>query len=107
MIPDTLVKVLDENSRENLESLGNQHVIEQLQSFVALCKPLSIMVLGETQLEVERIRELALETGEEKLLKLKGHTIHFDGYYDLARPRQKAHRQDELHILPVFAPNFK
>ena len=26
-----------------------------------------------------------METGEEKPLKMEGHTIHFDGFYDLAR----------------------
>ena len=85
MILDTLVKVLDEASRVNLESLGNQHVIDQLQTFVGLCKPSRVIVLGEAQPEVDCIRELALETGEERPLKMKGHTIHFDGYYDLAR----------------------
>jgi phosphoenolpyruvate carboxykinase (GTP) len=85
MILDTLVKVLDEASRVNLESLGNQQVIDQLQTFVGLCKPSRVIVLGEAQPEVDCIRELALETGEERPLKMKGHTIHFDGYYDLAR----------------------
>jgi len=85
MIPDTLVRVLDEESRENLESLGNQHVIDQLQTFAALCKPARVIVFGEAQTDVDRIRGLALETGEERSLKMKGHTIHFDGYNDLAR----------------------
>ncbi|MGD0802832.1 MAG: phosphoenolpyruvate carboxykinase (GTP) [Candidatus Bathyarchaeia archaeon] len=85
MIPDVLVKVLDKESRESLEALGNQHVIDQLHSFNRLCKPSRVIVLGEAQSDVDRIRELANKTGEEKPLRMKGHTIHFDGYYDLAR----------------------
>jgi phosphoenolpyruvate carboxykinase (GTP) len=85
MISDVLVKVLDKESRENLEVLGNQHVIDQLHSFNGLCKPSRVIVLGEDQSDVDRIRELANKTGEEKPLRMKGHTIHFDGYYDLAR----------------------
>ena len=85
MIPGTLAKVLDKPSQEKLEALGNQHVIEQLDGFVKLCKPTKAIILGESPEDVTYIRNLALEKGEEKPLKMEGHTIHFDGYYDLAR----------------------
>ncbi len=85
MIPGTLVKVLDKPSDANLEALGNQHVIHQLDEFVKLCKPSKVVVFGESTEDVARMRELAMSRGEEKPLKMEGHTIHFDGYYDLAR----------------------
>ncbi|MCX6654660.1 MAG: phosphoenolpyruvate carboxykinase, partial [Candidatus Bathyarchaeota archaeon] len=85
MIPGALGKVLDELSLENLEGLGNQHVIDQLDGFVKFCKPARVIVLGESPENVAHVRELALERGEEAPLKMKGYTIHFDGFYDLAR----------------------
>jgi phosphoenolpyruvate carboxykinase (GTP) len=85
MILGALGKVLDKPSLENLEDLGNQHVIDQLDGFIKLCKPARVTVFGESLEDVAHVRELALERGEEAPLKMKGHTIHFDGFYDLAR----------------------
>jgi phosphoenolpyruvate carboxykinase (GTP) len=85
MIPGTLGKVLDKPSYDNLEALGNQHIIDQLDGFVKLCKPAKVMVLGESPTDISYIRELALKNGEEMPLKMEGHMIHYDGYYDLAR----------------------
>ncbi len=85
MIPDALGNLLDKLSHDNLEALGNQHVIDQLDGFVKLCKPTKLIILGESPKDIAYIRELVLKKGEETPLKMKGHTIHFDGYYDLAR----------------------
>jgi GTP-dependent phosphoenolpyruvate carboxykinase len=76
MIPGTLGKVLDKPSYDNLEALGNQHVIDQLDGFVKLCKPAKVMVLGESPTDISYIRELALKNGEEMPLKMEGHMIH-------------------------------
>ena len=85
MISGTLSKVLDKPSYNTLEELGNQHVIDQLDGFVKLCKPAKVIVFGESPTDISFTRELALKKEEEKPLKMEGHTIHFDGYYDLAR----------------------
>ena len=85
MVLGSLNKVLDPSSREKLEALANQHVVDQLDGFVKLCQPAKVIVLGESPEDVAYIRELALRRGEETPLKMQGHTVHFDGYYDLAR----------------------
>jgi len=76
---------MDEKSLRKLRALGNPYVEEQLQRFAKLCKPSKVSVLDESKGDVEYVRKLALSSGEETPLKLRGHTIHFDGYYDLAR----------------------
>ncbi len=76
---------MDEKSLRKLRALGNPYVEEQLLRFTKLCKPAKVTVLDETKGDVEYVRKLSLSNGEETSLKLKGHTIHFDGYYDLAR----------------------
>ncbi len=81
----SLAPFLDQRSRELLDQLDNKHVEEQLVEFAKLCKPSKIVVLGESEEEIQYIRELAKERGEESELRLEGHTVHFDGFYDLAR----------------------
>ncbi|MFH2110153.1 MAG: phosphoenolpyruvate carboxykinase (GTP) [Candidatus Bathyarchaeota archaeon] len=84
---DSLKQFMDERSLKKLRALGNPHVEEQLLRFIKLCKPVKVTVLDESKKDVEYVRKLALSTGEETPLKLKGHTIHFDGPNDLARDK--------------------
>jgi phosphoenolpyruvate carboxykinase (GTP) len=77
--------VLDEASVGKLEAVDSDEVVGQLERFVKLCKPAKVTVLSDTVEDITYIRNLALGKGEEAPLRLRGHTIHFDGYYDLAR----------------------
>lgn len=81
----SLLSLLDTHSRQVLDSLDNSNVEAQLSEFAKLCKPSRIVVLGESPSEIQFVRELAKERKEETRLGIKGHTVHFDGYYDLAR----------------------
>jgi phosphoenolpyruvate carboxykinase (GTP) len=81
----SLLSLLDTRSRQILDSLENKYVQDQLGEFAKLCKPSSIVVFGETKEDIHLVRELAKEKKEETRLKIRGHTIHFDGYNDLAR----------------------
>ena len=80
-----MLEYLDERSQKNLDLLNNRNVETQLDAFVRLCKPSKVTVLGQSQQDIQYVRELAKQEGEESPLRIKGHTIHFDGYYDLAR----------------------
>jgi phosphoenolpyruvate carboxykinase (GTP) len=84
-MPSQLDKVLDEKSRLKLNTLENKHITEQLEKFVAICKPDKILVLSDSDEDVEYIRRLAFQSGEETPLATNGHSIHFDGINDLAR----------------------
>jgi len=44
-------------------------------------------VITDSKEDINYVRELALAISEEKKLKMEGHTIHFDGYYDQARDK--------------------
>ncbi|MGQ9679740.1 MAG: phosphoenolpyruvate carboxykinase (GTP) [Candidatus Bathyarchaeia archaeon] len=80
-----LFDLLDPLSRTKLEGLENSQVIEQIEYFMKLCKPAKVTVLGEDEEDIRYVRDLALRSGEEMPLKIEGQTVHFDGYYDLAR----------------------
>ena len=80
-----LDKVLDEVSRLKLKAISNKHVEEQLERFIAICKPDNLIVLSDLDEDIEFIRRLALQSKEEISLATDGHSIHFDGINDLAR----------------------
>ena len=52
---------------------------------IELCQPDEVFVVTDDSADIERVRQLAIERGEESPLAIEGHTVHFDGYYDQAR----------------------
>ena len=78
---------MDKIDLEKLRKLNNQHVIKVVQEAIKLCKPAKVTVITDSKEDINYVRELALAIGEEKKLKMEGHTIHFDGYYDQARDK--------------------
>jgi len=81
------LRFMDEESLTKLKALDNPHVMEQVQRFLDLCKPAKAIVFDDTQEDVKRVRQLAIDLGEEEPLNMKGHTIHYDSFYDQARDK--------------------
>lgn len=81
----SLLSLLDQRSVETLNALENTLVEDLLSDYSKLCKPSRIIVLGESSDDLHYARELAKEHGEESRLKIRGHTVHYDGAHDLAR----------------------
>jgi phosphoenolpyruvate carboxykinase (GTP) len=79
---------MDKIDLQKLEKLNNQHVIKLVEEAIQLCKPGKVTVITDSKKDIAYVRELALINGEEKKLKIEGHTIHFDGYYDQGRDKQ-------------------
>ncbi len=82
-----LSEYLDKESLEKLKALNNKHVEEQVERFLALCKPAKATVITDEQGDIDYVRQLAIDNGEEQMLAMKGHTIHWDGYRDQARDK--------------------
>ncbi len=78
---------LDKESREKLLALGNKHVMRKVEEAIALCKPSKVTVVTDSDEDVARIRQLSIKRGEERVLSTKGHTVHYDGYFDQARDK--------------------
>ena len=81
--------ILDEKNLAKLEELKNPRVMEIVETYVNLCKPSKVTVITDSDEEINYVRKLALNIGEEKKLAMEGHTVHFDGYYDQARDKAK------------------
>ncbi len=80
-----LDRVLESEGLAKLEALHNTHAMNLVERYVDLCKPSKVTVVGDDSKEIAYVRQLALDNKEEMKLKTTGHTIHYDGYYDLAR----------------------
>ena len=80
--------ILNEKNLKKLEALNNPKVMELVERYAILCKPAKVTVLTDSEEDKNYVRELAIKNSEEKPLKIKGHTIHYDNYYDQARDKE-------------------
>jgi len=74
-------------SYEKLTALNNAGLFEFVRKYTELCNPDSVYVCDDSDQDREYIGNRALENAEERKLAINGHTIHFDGYNDLARDK--------------------
>ncbi|MFA5423002.1 MAG: phosphoenolpyruvate carboxykinase (GTP) [Phycisphaerae bacterium] len=77
-------KVTGENYKK-LAELANPKLHQFVADAIELCEPDRVFVMSDSDADAEYIRKRAVELGEEKPLAIKGHTVHFDGYYDQGR----------------------
>lgn len=78
---------MDKINRLKLEGLNNKYVTEKVEEAIKLCKPAKVTVITDAKEDIAYLRSLAINNEEEKKLKMAGHTIHFDGYYDQGRDK--------------------
>ncbi|GAB4322781.1 MAG: phosphoenolpyruvate carboxykinase (GTP) [Promethearchaeota archaeon] len=74
--------------RAKLLALKNSKVLDVVERFVKICRPAKVTVISDDEEEIAYVRRRAIELGEERPLKLAGHTIHYDGYRDQARDKE-------------------
>jgi phosphoenolpyruvate carboxykinase (GTP) len=73
---------------EKLARIDNPALQEFLARYIRLCNPDRIFVCTDSAEDIGYVREAALRDGEEITLAMKGHTCHFDNYYDQARDKK-------------------
>jgi phosphoenolpyruvate carboxykinase (GTP) len=79
---------LTKSDYEKLSAIAHPIVHEFIAKANDLCNPEHIFICSDSAEDIEHVRSQALATGEEDNLKIKGHTVHFDGFYDQGRDRQ-------------------
>ena len=70
-----------------LAKLNNPRVNAIIDTYVALCEPSRVIILDDSDEDVDAIRRQAAALGEEIPLARQGHTCHFDGPSDQARDK--------------------
>jgi phosphoenolpyruvate carboxykinase (GTP) len=79
---------LDRENYEKLMAIDNANLHAFVADAVGLCRPESVWVSTDSPEDWQYNRRMAVELGEEKSLKLEGHTVHFDGITDQGRDRE-------------------
>jgi phosphoenolpyruvate carboxykinase (GTP) len=69
---------LDKDNLAKLKRIRTEEVLLKIANAIAMCEPDSVLIVSDSPADVRACKKLALERGEEKPLKLKDHTIHFD-----------------------------
>jgi len=80
---------LSEKNYKKIETIGNKTLNEFLVKYIKLLNPAKAFVSGDSDDDIQYIRDRSVAAGEETKLKTEGHTVHFDGYYDQARDRAR------------------
>ena len=82
-------QIIDEKNRQKLLLLNNDKVNSVVEEFIDRFKPAKVTVITDAKEDIEYVRRGAVEKGEEKPLKMEGHTVHYDGYSDQARDKAR------------------
>ncbi len=78
----------DANFRKLL-AIPNRRVHKFVADAIRLCKPMKVFVCNDSREDTEYIRRTAIARGEEAPLANPYHTVHFDGYFDQARDKER------------------
>ncbi len=84
----TLKTILDKKGYRRLLEIDNHLLHEFVAKYIDLCNPDKAFVSIGTVDDLQYIREAAIRNKEERRLAIKGHTVHFDNYFDQARDRE-------------------
>ena len=78
---------MSEADYKKLCAITNHKVYEFIAKSSDMCNCKEIFICSDSAEDITYVRKQALATDEEKALKIKGHTVHFDGVYDQGRDR--------------------
>lgn len=79
---------LGEKNYQKLIGINNPNLHQFIAEYVELCNPDEVFVCTDSPEDTQYIREEAIRSKEEKELAIRGHTFHFEGYYDQARDKK-------------------
>jgi phosphoenolpyruvate carboxykinase (GTP) len=75
----------DQENLTKLSRITNEEALLKIANAISMTDPDAVFVNTGSDADVQRIREMSLEKGEERPLPMKGHTIHFDLAKEQAR----------------------
>ena len=73
---------------QKLAAIPHIKVHEFIAKASDLCNCEKIFICNDSAEDIAYIRQQAIDTGEEKVLAMPGHTVHFDGIHDQGRDRE-------------------
>jgi len=80
---------LSKSDYQKLMQINNPAVHAFITKYIDLCNPKKVFVYTNSEEDIKRTQDAAIRNKEEAKLVTEGHTMHFDGYYDQARDKEK------------------
>ena len=87
-VNELLKEKLTTENYNRLMAVDNVKIHEFVADAVELTNPEKVFVCTDSKEDVEYVRRMAVESGEENPLETPGHTSHFDGPSDQGRDRK-------------------
>ncbi|MFB0537621.1 MAG: phosphoenolpyruvate carboxykinase (GTP) [Anaerolineae bacterium] len=75
----------DQENVAKLSKIINEEALLKIANAIAMTDPDTVFVNTGSNADVQKVREMSLEKGEERPLAMKDHTIHFDLAQEQAR----------------------
>ena len=75
----------DQENVAKLSRITNEEALLKIANAISMTDPDAVFVNTGSDADVQRVREMSIEKGEERPLAMKGHTIHFDLAQEQAR----------------------
>lgn len=94
-----LKQKLGDEGYNKLMKINNPELHKFITKYVEHCNPGEVFICTDEHEDIEYIRDTAIRNSEEIELATRGHTIHFDNYYDQAR--------DKAHTLIIVPKGVK
>jgi len=69
---------LDSTNLSRIQKITHPEVVIKIANSIAMCKPDAVFINTGSESDINHIREMALQNGEEAKLPMENHTIHFD-----------------------------
>jgi phosphoenolpyruvate carboxykinase (GTP) len=69
---------LDAENLAKLEKIRNEEALLKIANAIALCQPDDVMICTGSPEDMETVRQMSIDKGEEAPLAMQDHTIHFD-----------------------------
>ncbi len=92
---EILEQSLTDANYRKLLAIPNRRVHKFVAEAIQLCKPMKVFVCNDSKMDTEYIRRTAIARGEETPLANPYHTVHFDGFHDQARDKERT-----VYLIP-------
>jgi phosphoenolpyruvate carboxykinase (GTP) len=91
---------IDAKNLDKLLELKNELLHRFVAEAIDRCRPDSVFVCTDAPEDLAYVRRMAVERGEEKPLKVEGHTIHFDGFKTATENDQGRDKDATKYLVP-------
>ena len=69
---------LDESNLAKLGTIRNEQALLKIANAISMCEPDHVFIISDSEEDAAAVKAKSLETGEERKLAVRNHTIHYD-----------------------------